>query len=177
MRLSFRGAALAIAMGCVAMPAFAEVRSEMLYQNKHWQVEVVGYDDGTFACKAAVDGGSDSFNIWVYQDKSVSLQFYSTSWNFGEGQTANLQVQVGNRSPWSLTGAELKQNSVLFNLPDSDQGVNFLVEVAQGNRLYLRTEAGEPVIDYSLAGSNASINALVQCSDALSSDSDQNPFN
>jgi hypothetical protein len=177
MRLSFRGAALAIAMGSVALPAFAEAQSEMLYQHKHWQVEVVGFDDGTFACSAAVDGGNDSFTIWVYQDKSVKLQFYSTSWDFGEGQTADLQVKIGSRSPWNLTGAELYKNSVLFNLPDSDQGVNFLVEVAQGSRLYLRTDSGEPVIDYSLAGSNASINALVQCSDALSSDSDQNPFN
>ena len=86
---------------------------------------------------------------------------------FGEGDTADLEIQIGKRSPWSLTNAELYKNSILFNLPDSDAGVNFLVEVAQGNRLYLRTAQGEPVMDYSLAGSRASMDALIACADAL----------
>ena len=35
---------------------------------------------------------------------------------------------------------------------------------------------GEPVMDYSLAGSQASMNALIECSDALTS-TPGNPFN
>lgn len=147
--------------------ASAETQSETLFQHKHWEVEVVGFDDGTVACLAEVDATTDSFTIWVYADGTLKLQFYSTSWEFGEGDTANLEVQIGKRSPWSLTNAELYKNSILFNLPDSDAGVNFLVEVAQGNRLYLRTETGEPVMDYSLSGSRASMDALIACSDAL----------
>lgn len=145
----------------------AEPQSETLFKHKHWEVEVVGFDDGTFACLAEVDATTDSFTVWVYADRSLKLQFYSTSWEFGEGDTADLEIQIGKRSPWSLTNAELYKNSILFNLPDSDAGVNFLVEVAQGNRLYLRTAQGEPVMDYSLAGSRASMDALIACADAL----------
>ena len=177
MRKSILGAVFAGFMVLGAGAAQAEAKSQIVFQHKHWQVEVIALDDGTTACTAAVDGGSDSFTIWVFQNKSVRLQFYSTSWDFGEGQTADLQVAIGSRAPWNLTGAELYKNSVLFDLPDSDQGVNFLIEVAQGSRLYLRSADGSDVVDYSLAGSNASINALVQCSDALSSDADKNPFN
>lgn len=166
----------ALALAALAPPAVAEPSSQTLFTHKHWEVEVVGFDDGTFACLAEVDATTDSFTVWVYQDQSVRLQFYSTSWEFGEGDTADLEVQIGRRSPWNLTGAELYKNSILFDLPDSNQGVNFLVEVAQGSRLYLRTANGEPVMDYSLAGSSASINALIECSDALKG-SDPNPFN
>ncbi len=177
MKKAILGAIFAGFMALGAGQAVAETKSQIVFQHKHWQVEVIALDDGTMACTAAVDGGSDSFTIWVFQNKSVRLQFYSTSWDFGEGQTADLQVKIGSRSPWNLTGAELYKNSVLFNLPDSDQGVNFLIEVAQGSRLYLRSADGADVVDYSLAGSNASINALVQCSDALGKGADSNPFN
>ena len=50
-----------------------------------------------------------------------------------------------------------------------------LVEVARGNRLYLRSEAGEDVMDYSLAGSSASMDAMITCSDAIKQSG--NPFN
>lgn len=176
----FRSAAFALSLGMslaltAPVAALAQTQSETVFQHKHWQVDVVAFDDGSYACLAKVDAISDSFTIWVYQDNSVRLQFYSTSWAFGEGDTANLQVQIGSRAPWNLTGADLYQNSILFYLPDNDSGVNFLYEVARGNRLFLRTERGEPVIDYSLAGSSASIQALIECSDALHQDS--NPFN
>jgi hypothetical protein len=159
-----------------ATASFAETSSELLFQHKHWEVEVVGFDDGTFACLAEVDATTDSFSLWLYPDNSVKLQFYSTSWEFGEGDTADLEVQIGKRAPWNITGAELFKNSILFNLPNTDAGVNFLVEVAAGSRLYLRTAAGEPVMDYSLAGSSASMDALIACGDGIRT-ADTNPFN
>ena len=31
-------------------PVLAETTSETLFQHKHWEVELVSYDDGTYAC-------------------------------------------------------------------------------------------------------------------------------
>lgn len=155
--------------------ALAEARTETLFEHKHWEVEVVEFEDGTYACLAEVDATTDSFTLWLYADNTVKLQFYSTSWDFGEGDTADLEVQIGSRSPWNLSDADLYKNSILFNLPDSDVAVRFLTEVAQGNRLYLRSASGEPVMDYSLSGSSASMEALGLCGDALRQ-ADGNPF-
>jgi hypothetical protein len=164
---AWKTVAAVTAFGLCAAPVLAEPQSETLFKHKHWEVEFVTFDDGSLACLAEVDAQTDSFTLWVYQDQSVRLQFYSTSWEFGEGDTADLEVKIGKRSPWSLTNAELYKNSILFDLPDSDQGVNFLVEVAQGSRLYLRSASGEPVMDYSLAGSSASMDALIECGNAI----------
>ena len=82
---------------------------------------------------AGVGDRGESFSIWTFQDGSVQLQFYSTSWDFGEGDTADLQVQIDRKPNWNLTKADLYRNSVLFNLPDSDAGGGIPVEVAQGN--------------------------------------------
>jgi hypothetical protein len=160
----------------VAAPALAETTSTTLFQHKHWEVELVSYDDGTYACLAEVDAGSDSFTLWTYGDSSVRLQFYSLDWDFGDnGETADLSVEIDRRGAWSLTAADLYMNSVLFNLPDSDLSVDFIVEVANGNTLHLRTDTGEGVKDYSLAGSSASIGALIDCNETLAGGS--NPFN
>ena len=156
--------------------ALAETTSQTLFQHKHWEVELVSYDDGSYACLAEVDAGTDSFTLWTYGDSSVRLQFYSVDWDFGDtGDTADLAVEIDRRGSWSLSSAELYQNSVLFNLPDSDQSVDFIMEVANGTTLHLRSDTGEGVKDYSLAGSSASIGALIDCNETLAGGS--NPFN
>jgi hypothetical protein len=170
----FRIGLAAVIFAAVAGPALAQ-QSETLFSYKHWEVQIVGWDDGSVGCVAQVSAPGESFSIWTYPDGAVQLQFYSTAWQFGEGDTADLEVQIDGRAPWSLTAAELYQNSVLFYLPDSDAGVNFIVEVARGNRLFLRSADGSDVQNYSLAGSRASIDALVECGNTIGRA--PNPFN
>ena len=64
---------------------------------------------------------------------------------------------------------------MLFDLPTEDASANFVIEVARGNTLYLRSADGTPVQSYSLAGSSASITKLLECGDAITSPT--NPFN
>lgn len=151
-----------------AAPIASAQDSEVLFQHKHWKVEVVGWDDGTMGCVAQVGNETDSFSLWTFPDGTVQMQFFSKAWEFGEGQTGDLQVQIDKRPLWNLTAAELYKNSVLFTLPDDDAGVDFIVEVAKGNRLFLRSKDGSDVQDYSLSGSKASIDALVECGNAVS---------
>lgn len=169
------GTALAAALlASVAGAAVADT-SEVLFRHKNWMVEGVTYDDGTIACIAEVSDPTDNFSIWVYPDKTISLQFFSTAWDFGtEDSSADLQVQIDRRAYWSLTNATLHSSSVWFDLPDSDDSVNFLTEVAHGNRLYLRNSDGSDVMDYTLSGSSASMSALIDCGNAISKSS--NPF-
>ncbi len=165
----------AVAALALAGPALAQTSTTM-YSYKHWEVEYIQFDDGTVACLAEVDATTDSFSVWYYQDGTFRLQFYSTDWEFGDtGDTADLQVQIDRRTPWTLTSADLYKNSVLFNIPDGDAGVRFLVEVAKGNRLYLYTADGQGVKDYSLAGSRASMDVMIECGNSISSSG--NPFN
>jgi hypothetical protein len=162
-----KACSVAVMFGLCAAPVLAETQSEIVFQHKHWQVEIDAFDDGSFACQAAVDAGNESFTIWVFQDQSVRLQFYSTDWAFTDGETANLEVQIDRRGAWTLSNAELTGHSAIFDLPDSDAGVRFLIEVAQGQRAYLRNDTGDSLRDYSLQGSRASMDALIACTDAI----------
>lgn len=165
---------VALAFGTMALPAMAD-RTDTLYSYKSWQVEGVTFDDGSYACLAEVSDPGESFSIWTFPDQTIRLQFYSEDWDFGDNGSADLEVEVDNRSPWSLTGASLTQQSVLFDLPDQKESVNFVLEVARGRTLHLRDADGTGVKDYSLAGSSASISKLIDCGTAISGSS--NPFN
>lgn len=167
------GALLALAL--IPVQALAQ-QSEVLFAHKHWQVEVVGFEDGSFGCVAQVSDPGESFSLWLFQDESARLQFYSQDWEF-EGGTANLQIEVDRRGYWALTNAELYMNSVLFDIPGSTDGARLLEEIAAGNRLYLRDEGGGGVKDYSLSGSRASMGALAECGSAITTATPSNPFN
>lgn len=165
------GALAAITM---ALSAAADPYSEVLFRQKHWVVSGVVFDDGSLACEAKVSGNADSFSLWVFDSGVLRMQFYSTAWQFSGG-SADLRVQIDRRPDWSLTNAELYQNSVLFDLPGGNDSGRLLREIAAGNRLYLRTATNEDVMWYSLSGSRASMNALADCSDRLGRSSG-NPF-
>ena len=169
--------AVAAAILVLSGPSWAEPTSATLFKHKNWEVELVTFDDGTKACLAEVDATTDSFTVWLYQDATFKLQFYSQEWDFGDpGSTADLQLRIDRRGPWNLTQAELYKSSVLFTLPEGDAGPRFLVEVAQGRDLLLATAAGEGVKSYSLAGSSASMRAMLDCGDAIMG-TNSNPFN
>lgn len=169
-----RFCAACILMCSTAAPVWAD-KTETLYQHKSWVVQGVTFDDGTYACLAEVSDPGESFTIWAWPDESVQLQFYSEDWDFGESDTADMEVEIDRRSPWSMTGADLTGSSVLFTLPDNDKSGDFIVEVARGNTLYLRSASGEGVRSYTLAGSSASIKVLIDCMNEISGDA--NPFN
>ena len=170
-RLGFAAVALAVFAG-----AASAQQSEVVYSYKHWQVLIHGFDDGSVSCEAKVGTTTESFSIWTYPNGAVSLQFYSTSWQFGEApdQYSDVSFEVDRRGPWSASG-NLYLNSVLVDLPDNQSGVNLITEIARGNRLYLRSADGSDVQDYSLAGSSASIDALIDCGNVIQSPG--NPFN
>lgn len=126
-------------------------------------MEIVAWEDGSIGCVAQVSAPGQSFSIWTYSDGTLRVHFYSSGWQVGEGKYADVQMQIDNRAPWMQSGAELNKNSVLFYRTDDGARVDFIVEVARGNRLYLRDADGNDVKDYSLAGSSASIVALIEC--------------
>ncbi len=165
---------MALAFGMAAVPALAD-RSDTLYSYKSWQVEGVTFDDGTYACLAEVSDPGESFSIWTFPDQTIRLQFYSQDWDFGDNDSADLEVEIDSRGAWTVPGATLTKNSVLYDLPDQKESVNFVLEVAKGNTLHLRDANGGGVKDYSLAGSKASISKLIDCSTAISGST--NPFN
>lgn len=165
--MGYFGKAIAAAALVLSAPAAqADADSLLLFSHKHWEVSAVKFDDGDMACKAEVADPGVSFALWVFANGTLRLQFYSSDWTFSGG-TANLLVQVDNRKSWTLNDAELNENSVLFDLPPGDSSARFLVEIAQGEKLHLGSDDGKEVIWYSLAGSRASMDALIACNDGM----------
>lgn len=140
-------------------------------------MQVAGFDDGSFSCLAQVSEGNEIFTVRAGAGSLVKVQFYPAEWDFGEGDTADPEVETDRSTPWALKAVELHLQSVLFTLPDSDIGSKFLLGVVKGNTLYLCDADGNDVRSCTLAGSGASIQALVDCVGAIASGSlETNPF-
>ena len=171
---TFRVGAIGLLTGLAALPAGAE-RTETLFEFRNWVVKGVTTDDNTFVCNATVTLSGDSFSIRPLLGQTVRLEFHSQDWEFGEGDTADIQVEVDRFPARDFVGATLLQSSVFVDLPDPTDGQSFLAEVAAGTRLILRSAAGTDVRTYSLFGSAAAIQQLVDC--AALPVPDRNPFN
>ncbi len=168
----------AVLPGLPGIQAQAGVReSRRVYQRKAWEVRVVAFDDGSFACVARVNAGSSNFLIWADPDETVSLQFYNRTWRLGN-EKVDIVVRIDRRPKWTLNQARLTSSSVFFTLPDSKASLRFLREIMAGNRLSLYGSRGSRINSYTLAGSRASMLMLIRCVKALKGyDSDNNPFN
>jgi len=172
----FMGAASVAAWLLTGFAALAQTESQVVFKHKAWEVQVVAFDNATVSCVAQVKKNGPTFSIWADGRSPVRLQFYSPVWEF-DSDRADVVVQIDRRAKWNLNGAELYENSVLFDLPGDDAGSRFLLEVVRGNTLKLQNVGGALIESWSLAGSSASISALIDCTEILTSDADKNPFN
>lgn len=134
----------ALIVGVTALPALAD-RTDVLYSYKSWKVEGITFDDGTYACLAEVSDPGESFSIWISQDQTIQLEFYSQDWDFGDSGSADLEVEIDRRGAWTVPGATLKKSSVFYDLTGDKEAVNLVLEVAKGNTLHLRSADGTPV--------------------------------
>jgi hypothetical protein len=164
-----------VAMSMAGGASAQGAESEVVFTRKSWEVRIVAFPDQSLACVARVQKPGSSFSIWADGSSAVQLQFFSTAWSFGK-EAADIVVQIDRRAKWDLTNADLSDNSILFGLPNSKASERFLVEVTQGNRAKLFNTNGQLVEQWSLAGSMASINALIECAAALKLEADPNPF-
>lgn len=163
-----------LSLGLATVPALAE-RTNLLFEFESWLVEGVSGDDHSYSCRAKISVSGDSFSIRSLPNQVIRLEFHSDEWEFGEGDTAVLQVVMDDLSPWTFTDATLLQSSVFVDLYDPAQGKTFVGQVAKGKILSLRDISGNEVRTYTLAGSADAISHLGDCD--KSPIPDRNPFN
>lgn len=149
-----------------ALTAGAQGYEDYYYSHKAWTVHVVTFADNTLACRARVSEPGASFAIWANGYSAVTLEFIRNNWDFYEARE-DIIVQVDRRASWDLTDADLSGNQILFQLPGGNASDRFLGEIVRGNQVKLFSNSGDFVEGWSLAGSSASIQKLIECTRRL----------
>ena len=149
--------------------------SRVLFTHKKWEVRVVAFDSGSIKCVAQVNLPGSSLAIWADGVAPARLQFFDRDWELGQS-SADVVVRVDSRPKWNLYSANLNQNSVLFDLPNSNDGRRFVNEVRRGRVIRLGNAGGREVGRWSLSGSSAAIGALDDCIGLIRDRQDGNPF-
>ncbi|WP_421703437.1 hypothetical protein [Aliiroseovarius sp.] len=148
------------------LTASAQPYENYYYGHKAWTVHVVTFADNSLACRARVSEPGASFAIWADGYSAVTLEFLRSNWDFYEGRE-DIIVQIDRRASWDLTDADLSGNQILFQLPGGNASDRFLGEIVRGNQVKLFSNSGDFVESWSLAGSSASIDKLIECTRRL----------
>lgn len=132
-----------------------------------WEVRRVERPGTAPFCMART-GRDDRFAaLYAPAPDRLRLQFYSEDWSLGEGGRIALAAEVDGGSPWALGDATAFRQSVLFDLPQSRAGAEFLQAVMRGSVLSVSGARGGRFGRYSLRGSGAAVAALADCVRAL----------
>lgn len=159
------GIAVVLAMA-LPMAFSADAASRVLYQRKAWEVRVAEVG-GSLTCVAQVrPTQGTTFAVWANGRSPVKLQFYANNWRFNSRRTT-VVARIDRRPSWNLRNATLHQNSIFFDLPNGNASARFLREIQQGSTLRLYSSGSRLMASWTLAGSRASINALINCVKAL----------
>jgi len=153
---------MALAAAFLLVTSASADQSRVLYRHKAWEVRVAAFDDGSLHCIAQVrPTNGTTFAIWA-DGRTIKLQFYANNWNFGNS-TANVVARIDRRAGWNLNNANLYKNSVIFTMPGGNGSTRFLLQIANGNTLYLNQRNGLQMGYWTLAGSKASMRKLTEC--------------
>ncbi|MFC6687404.1 hypothetical protein [Jhaorihella thermophila] len=156
---------LVVFIALTSVPAQAS-DSRVVFRHKAWELRVAAFDDGTLSCIAQVrPSNGTTFAIWA-DGQTVKLQFFSDMWAFGN-TTGDVVARIDRRAGWNLNSANLYKNSVIFTLPGGDPSTRFLLEIARGNVIRLNHRSGQRMGQWSLAGSRATMQKLIECVDYL----------
>jgi len=159
------GLILVLGLTFGAVPANAETRSETVFSKLNWVSKRVEFDSGAIGCVA--DGASTDnsvyVSLWRFKDK-YNLQFYSESWDFGEGNSADITIQIDSKPVWNLVNSDLHKNSIIFYLPTENKNSNvFISEIKGGTNLVLN---GDGLIGnriFALNGASDAIRYIELC--------------
>lgn len=153
---------LALLLTLVSLPAMAQ-ESFTIFSKGHWQVTYEVTENGTPFCVAQVSGDDVYFSLDVGL-YSLSA-FYITDYNdFGPGVIeGNVNLRIDNRDTWVTPAKGTDTVIRMFGLK-----TEFLNQLQDGRRLYIDVEGdGHYEAWFSLAGSAAALNALVDCKHKL----------
>lgn len=145
----------------LASPATA-YETVTLYSKGAWSTIVEMYDTGEMACAMTTVQRGGRLDLTHYRSRG-GLEIYL---NFdgvqGGAYVVDLELEVDDWGPWNLYKARGQGSAIFFELPDEDASSRLVAEIALGKMLYLY-DGPEIYHHWSLSGSAAALNALIDC--------------
>ncbi len=170
-RIAARGIlAMAALMSAISWPAHGE--TSLITKSGAWQVFGGTTAGGRPVCGISQSEDGRYFGLKYYaRDTTFTIQMGAKTWRLADGAKQKLQMVLDGGRPWSATG-----NGIRFG--DGDPGLEFTVNRSEIDQFAAQFRAGTvlrvqftgwdvPEWSLSLAGSNAVMDAFLQCIQGL----------
>jgi hypothetical protein len=148
-----------------ASPAMAEIRYS--YRSGAWTAFEGVATDGKQMCGVGTAGSDKSIYIKYFAgEEHITVQVFKDSWAIPKGIDINIQVQFGQRTPWSASGHG-KDNMIEFIVKGNSISL-FVSEFRSASIGTIRFLSGnEGGWTINLTGSNAATNVMTRCMNNL----------
>lgn len=144
--------------------ASASVDETELFRHKDWRVQHEYYTNSQAqACAArTVNRRGDTFDITVYDNHDMSLFiFFGTDVYLRETQR-NITIDV-DYSRWYFNNLNQTEGSLTFRFGPDDDVESFIKQIMRGQAVSIKDKRGGNFAVWSLRGSSAAIQKLVEC--------------
>jgi hypothetical protein len=140
----------------IAFPA-AAADERLMYERGDWAVTLVDWDDGTLSCKASSQTDDTRMIVWGDSwNETLNFQFVARGWDFAEA-TGTIFVDIDYQR---YDAAALFHGGSIFV---NDLSADFMRHFKRGSAIALFDEYGRRVMTYSLRGTSAVTDALLEC--------------
>ena len=152
------------------LPGLAQAQrydTNRLFTRGAWYVDLV-YDtqDRSYWCNAStINRKNQEFSVTGFDDGSLSIFIFDDDWNLTR-EDITFRIDV-DRSGWTVYGLA-EGVGVSAELDDASKAADFLADVAAGNVVRVLTQNGKGIATFSLHGSRAALNALLDCWEGIS---------
>lgn len=160
------------------LPSFAfgqdyDVRE--VYRQGAWTVTVTqDLRTGDQWCSAeTTNRRSQTFSITAFANASAALFVFDNQWSLRD-RAIDFVVDV-DRSRWTMSG-NAGGNGVSIFFQGNDNAGQFVEDVAAGYQVTVRNADLRALAEFSLSGSRASLNVLMDCWQYVSGSYSQDPF-
>ncbi len=146
--------------------ALAEYESRILFSKGAWLVEIT-YDteDDVFWCSArSTNRQSQTFSVTAYANSTMSIFFFDNRWDLSP-RPVSFIIDV-DYERWTVDGSA-DGIGISSDLSNAEVAGEFVGDLMQGNAVALYNNDERRLATFSLNGSAAAINELIDCWDKI----------
>jgi hypothetical protein len=140
----------------IAFPA-AAADETLMYEHGAWSVSLVDWDDGTLSCRAGSETDDTKMRVWADSwNETLNFQFVASGWDFTPSE-GTIFVDIDYQryeAPATFDGGSIFV---------TDLSAEFMRHFKRGSAIALFDEYGRRVMTYSLSGTSAVTDALLEC--------------
>ncbi|WP_139215032.1 hypothetical protein [Palleronia marisminoris] len=145
---------------CLSFPLAANAERTTIFSKGSWVVEYVSSDDVTWCEATTTNQQNQTFDLTAFASGDFTIYVWDANWDI-ESRPVSFIIDI-DYSRWNMDGTA-SGKSVSVTPSDATKTVDFLSDLKRGRAVALYNDDEFRLATFSLSGSSAAIDSLMDC--------------